>query len=82
MYEFINQINIMEYSKNVIEKVKAILPKGWSLKVETEHPPEIEELWIAYDENNEPKVDVFIMDDPIEIGELMIYAEEYTKVEK
>lgn len=82
MYEFIGQINIMEYSEDVIGKVKAILPKGWDLKEETEYPPEIEELWIAYDENNEPKVDIFIMDDPIEVGELMICAEEYTEVEK
>lgn len=81
VYEFINQINNMDYNENILKEILETLPQGWILKEETNRPLELENLWVVYDENGELKIDIFVEDDPIEIGEFMISAEIYTKVE-
>lgn len=74
IYEIIEKINNMQYTKNVINRIKDILPNNWSIK-QSEANEIVEELWIIYDDNNVPVIDVIIEEDITNYDKLIITAQ-------
>lgn len=79
VYEIIEKINSMNYSKNTIKKIKNFLPNDWHIE-QGEANELVEEVWVIYDDNNMPVIDVLIEEDTIEGTGLFIVAEPYTEI--